>query len=137
MELGRLLREEGITPNVISKNKSLLIQAMKKTLEDLSISPDAASFKTALEYQSFPSSARQSLRNCSEATGSLSLLSSAPSLGATFPNDLLARSHQVSSCLERRDNIKGGLKSLMDGMTRVSQSKAMSEQPGDEIDLEE
>lgn len=134
MELGRLLRDEGITPNVISNNKGLLIQAIKKSIQNLSDSPDAASYRTALEYQSFSIPAHRCLKVIPPAEKSMSLLSSAPFLGATFSEDLLARSTQVSTCLEHEDNIEDGMRSLMGGMTDASKPEEISEQPGDGID---
>ena len=95
MELGRLLREEGITPNIISKNKGLLIQAMKKSIKNLSDSPDAASYKTALEYQSFSSSANMSLRPHSSLGNSMSSLEL-----CTLPGSDLFRILSCSLCSE-------------------------------------
>ena len=134
MELGRLLREEGITPNVISNNKGLLIQAMKKSIQGLSDSPNIGSYSTALEYQSVSTPAQRCLTEFPLADRSMSLLSSAPSLGETFSNDLLARSTQIQTCLEHEDNIEDGMRSLMGGMTDDSKPVETSEQPGVEMD---
>jgi len=134
MELGRLLREEGITPNVITKNKGLLIQAMKKSIQDLNDSPDASSYRTALEYQSFYSSARQSLRPQHSLSDSMNLFSSAPTLGATFPEHLMARSgpgpQSVPRYLEHEENIDDGIQSLVGGMTEASEPDDTFELPG-------
>jgi hypothetical protein len=140
MELGRLLREEGITPNVISKNKGFLIQAMKKSIQELSDSSDAASYRTALEYQSFSSSAKQSLRPYPSVSDSMSLLSSAPSLGATFSEHFLARSapkSRLQSCLEQKENVEDGMQSLIGSMTGLGHAKAMSDEPDLEMELED
>ena len=134
MELGRLLREEGITATIISENKSLLIQAMKKSLEEVAASLDAASFKTALEYQSF-STRLKSLKAASKAEGSMTLLSSAPTLGATFPDHFLARPDQFADCLEHEENIENGMRSLMGGMTESIHAADSSQQDGEKIDL--
>ena len=135
MELGRLLREEGITPKIISKNKSLLVQAMKKTLEEIDASPDVASFRTAFEYQSFSSAAKYSPGVALGAKDSISLLSSAPSLGATFPTYLMAHQSQTLDCLDHEENVDNGMRSLMSGMEESSESADTSQQFGHEIDL--
>ena len=46
MNLGRLLADEGITPEIIIQNRSALIQAMKDSLAD----SEKESFHTAAEY---------------------------------------------------------------------------------------
>ena len=61
MNLGRLLRKEGIGPNDIEKNKYLLIKAMKGALKTearlATSSTSPASYRTAPEYaRDFPSS---------------------------------------------------------------------------------
>lgn len=135
MELGRLLRDEGITPNIITKNKGLLIQAMKKTLQENAGSPDATSFKTALEYPSFPTPANHSLRVVTPAEHSMSLLSSAPSLGATFPEHFAARSSLPPTPLEHEVNVEDGMRSLMGAMTELDHYAEPSQQPGDDVNL--
>ena len=45
MDLGRLLRAEGITPAMIEENRELLVRAMKTSLEE-GVSP-AQSYRTA------------------------------------------------------------------------------------------
>ena len=136
MELGRLLREEGITPSLVSKNRSLLIKTMKRTLEDVAASPDIASFKTAVEYLSFSSPAGQSLNASPAIMDSASMLSSGPSRGAAFPEHLNALSRQPASYLEHEENIEDGIRSLMGGMTESSDSAEMFQQLGNKMDLE-
>ncbi|KAL8830178.1 MAG: hypothetical protein Q9191_001574 [Dirinaria sp. TL-2023a] len=137
MELGRLLREEGITPHVISENKSLLIQAMKKSLEEVAASLETASFKTAPENQSVSSPPSQSVKALLGPENSISLLSSAPTLGATFPDHFLTRPGKVTDYLEHEENIEHGMRSLMGGMTETSFSAEFSQEASEDIDLTE
>ena len=54
MELGRLLRDEGITPDMIQDNRGLLIDAMKNTLRNKTVLAESASesYATAPEHPS-------------------------------------------------------------------------------------
>ena len=135
MELGRLLREEGITPKVVSKNKNLLIQNIKKSLEEMATSVDTASFRTALEHQSLFTPARSHANAYLDTDYSISLLGSAPSLGATFPEHPVACSIQHSIHLELEDNIENGMKALVGGMTENKKSANFSQELDDEIGL--
>lgn len=111
MNLGRLLRIEGITPDMIEKNKSLLINAMKTTLmEDPSVLGSFAdSYRTAPEYPDEESRAKHrrfgsSVHNAGSSLkhslllrpGSLSPGESSSPRHAVFPNhrQIHARLHQ-------------------------------------------
>ena len=105
MSLGRDLRKEGITPGMIQKNQSLLIRAMKSTLNkatSLTGSIDE-SYKTAHEYQSF------------SQRYSAPILGSAPPSVAKFPSEFLQR--QAPDSLDHEENIASGIDFLLEGMS--------------------
>lgn len=138
MNLGRLLRAEGITPAIIKQNPDILVKAMKTTLQGDEPSGTPQSYYTA--YESFsnhhrtftdPSSSRSS------AQASLSLLGSAPPRGPTFTNEFLERHNGAAPSLEQDKNVHDGLQSLLQGMDSyqlADKPKNVNEQ--DEIDLE-
>ena len=119
MELGRLLRDEGITPAMIQENRELLVNAMKSTLKAESI-PE--SFVTAPEYSlnSYPSSVTVQ-RNVScldspSAFSSISLLGSAPSRSTGFTDAFLERQNSAPGSLNLKQNVDNGMQSLLQGM---------------------
>lgn len=102
MELGRLLRDEGITPTMIRENRELLVNAMKSTLEAESL-PE--SYSTAPEHNlnSYPLSGTES-RNLSHqdftsAFSSISLFRSAPPRSTGFTDAFLERQSSVLGSL--------------------------------------
>ena len=115
MELGMLLREEGIPPGVILDNKHLLITTMKKALEVNIVLSGASSFCTALEFQS-PSSIREFRRNEPQADVSLSLLSSAPAKNESFFDRSMASQTRPVSFLDQHGNVDESMQSLIEGM---------------------
>ena len=115
MELGRLLRDEGISPGVIRDNNGLLILTMKKALEENIALSEASSFRTALEFQS-PSSIRASRRNEPQADVSLSLLGSAPAKNESLFDRSMASQTRPVSFLDRNGNVNEGMQSLIEGM---------------------
>lgn len=94
MELGRLLREEGITPKMIKKNQNKMVRAMKQTLVQSSSSN--SSFQTAFESMppSFAATPQSYQRNLSGAAHTeeqphsyaFVAQSSKPRQGAIFPS---------------------------------------------------
>ena len=117
MNLGRLLRAEGITPAIIQQNRDVLIRAMKITLQASHPSSFPESYHTAHEsfsyrYRSFTGSSNSHLSFHS----STSILGSAPILGATFTDEFLDR-HRVTNSLDKETNVEDGIRSLLNGMT--------------------
>ena len=134
MDLGRLLRAEGITPAMIEENRELFVRAMKTSLEE-GVSP-AQSYRTA--PQSFENDyvcmsiaeSPQSIAGPS-APASMSLLGSAPVLGATFSRAFLERHHGAARSLDKEQNIQDGMKSLLKGMDTEDQADVEKDEEGD------
>lgn len=134
MDLGRLLRAEGITPAMIEENRELLVRAMKTSLEE-GVSP-AQSYRTA--PQSFENDydcmsiaePRKSMAGPS-ASASISLLGSAPVLGATFSRAFLERHNGAARSLDKEQNIQDGMKSLLKGMDTEEQADVEKDEEGD------
>ena len=127
MELGRLLRDEGITPALIQSNRGLLIDAMKNTLRNEALLPESASesYATAPEHHTdsiTPSSgSRQrhlSYLRHSPILSPMSVLGSAPprSSGFTTTDAFLARQKGAASSLDENQNVNDGMHSLLQGM---------------------
>ena len=140
MELGRLLRDEGITPAMIRANRELLVNAMKSTLKTGSV-PE--SFVTAPEYNlnSYPLSVTEQ-RNASclgspSAFSSISLLGSAPPRSAGFTDAFLERESNVASSLSQKPNLDNGMRSLLQGMNGEDDSVEESDDEMDDIELED
>lgn len=108
MELGRLLREEGIPSTRMSANKTLLIQTMKRALEKRIPSSGTASFRTACEYQS-----------ALAGDSSPHLLSSTPPLGGSFLDPLLEWDRHATDLLDQESNVQEGIESFIEGMERL------------------
>lgn len=126
MELGKLLREEGITPAVIHKNRGVLINAMKSALEKetLALESSPGSYLTAPEYHadiSTPSSAAQpriASRPCPPSVLSpISLLGSAPPRSSGFTDAFLRRQKGAATSLDQEQNVDDGMQSLLQGMS--------------------
>ena len=117
MNLGRLLRNEGITPAMIKENSNALVEAMKITLLGDLPSDSPQSYHTALEsfpdhHRTFtsPISARPSLQS------SMSILGSAPPIGAIFAKENIDGHIGKARSLEQRRNVDDGIQSLLQGM---------------------
>ena len=126
MNLGRLLRAEGITPAIIQQNHDVLIRAMKTTLQESHLSSFPESYHTAHEsfsyrYRSFTdsSNSRPSFQS------STSILGSAPILGATFTAEFLDR-HRATGSLDQETNVEDGIRSLLNGMTAQEKDEGIS-----------
>ena len=129
MNLGRLLREEGITPAMIRENRHILISAMKTSLERQPSLAESVeqSYRTAREYGEYsheeylgsstrsPTSANTG-DTLDPSLTSTSLLSSAPRQGASFPDVFLERHGGLTTSLNQRENVETGMKSLLRGM---------------------
>ena len=127
MELGRLMRDEGISPEQIRKHPSELVSAMKATLAKLSqASVSTASFCTAREG-SFGSMDGVLDPSCKTFT-STCMLSSKPRAGSLFPDYLSDEQHQADSVWEDDDNIDRGISSLLKGM-EIENSISKEERP--------
>lgn len=127
MNLGRLLRMEGTTPMMIKENRDVLVKAMKSTLQSDHSSGILESYHTA--FESFPDNEvgfgtsqtdhKHSNNTQSSKHSSINLLGSAPPLGATFADELLARHKDRVEPLDNRDNVKDGMQSLLQGMSTI------------------
>ena len=137
MELGRLLKDEGITPAMIRENRELLVSAMRSTLKAESV-PE--SFVTAPEYNlnSYPFEQRNaSCLDSPLAFSSISLLSSAPTRSAAFTDAFLERQSNVPSSLSEKQNVDNGMRSLLQGMNGEDDSAGESNDEMDDIELED
>jgi len=138
MNLGRLLRAEGITPAIIKQNGGILVKAMKTTLQGDEPSNTPQSYHTACEsfsnhYRTFTDPSIS--RSCAQA--SLSLLSSAPPCGPTFTNEFLERHNGAARSLDQDTNVQDGLQSLMQGMDNYHLGDKLEDvDEHDDIDLE-
>ena len=119
MELGRLLRDEGITPAMIRENRELLVNAMKSTLKAESV-PE--SYVTAPEYKlnSYPLSVTES-RNLSHqdfasAFSSINVFGSGPPRSTGFTDVFLERQSSAPGSLNQKQNVDNGIQSLLQGM---------------------
>jgi hypothetical protein len=130
MNLGRTLREEGITPRMIKKNQNLLIRAMKDTLCNKA-SPSGSlneSYQTAFEYHVTSPDDEALSASVNQTEGrllsqpytsphdSVSLFGSAPPSVATFSSEFLQRHVSSTGPLDHDQNIASGIKSLLQGM---------------------
>ena len=71
------------------------------------------------------------------ASSSISLLGSAPVLGATFSRAFLERHNGAVRSLDKEQNVQDGMKSLLKGMDTEEQSDVKKIEEGDEIDVED
>lgn len=125
MELGRLLRDEGITPAMVQENRGLLINAMKTTLKNKTLLAESIpqSYATAPEYQADNNgtSSVSQPRNVSHlerplASYPMNLLGSAPPRSSGFPDAFLERQNGRAGSLDQEQNINNGMQSLLQGM---------------------
>ncbi len=146
MDLGRLLRAEGITPAMIDQNRELLVKAMKTSLEEAdSLSESfSESYRTAPEWHDCqsPDGFRYSIRpppNPSLASNtynsyssSTMLLSSAPPSKAAFSDAFLDKYSSRSNPLDQNQNVAIGMESLLSGMD----AEDLQDIDIDDVDLE-
>ena len=127
MELGRLLRDEGITPAMIQDHRELLIDAMKTTLRNETSLAESTpeSFVTAPEYDTYNNTSSSVTRprdlshpGRSSILSPISILGSAPPSSPFFTNAFLERHHGAASSLDRRQNVDEGMQSLVQGMNQ-------------------
>lgn len=120
MNLGRLLRAEGITPKMIKRNRDILVKAMKTTLHEDPPPSAPESYRTAFESFSeddFSSSTdRRTLDAKNNISSSIDLFGSAPVLGATFTDEFLERHKVKAHSLDQQENVENGMRSLFRGM---------------------
>lgn len=140
MNLGRLLRAEGITPAMIEENRELLVRAMKTSLEE-GVSP-AQIYRTAPQsfeddYDSMSIAQPPQSMAGHSASASTSLLGSAPVLGATFSRAFLERHNGAARSLDKEQNVQDGMKSLLKGMDTEEQADVETDEGGDGIDVED
>ena len=139
MNLGRLLRAEGITPAMIEENRELLVRAMKTSLEE-DVSPPQ-SYRTAPQsveddYDSL--SIAQSRQSMAGPSTSVEIsLGTAPVLGATFSKAFLERHNGAVRSLDKEQNVQEGMKSLLKGMDTEEQSDVEKDEGGNGIDVED
>lgn len=140
MDLGRLLRAEGITPAMIEQNRELLVRAMKSSLEE-GFSP-AQSYRTAPQsfeddYDRMGNAQPQQPMANSSNSASISLLGSAPVLGATFSKAFLERHNGAARSLDKEQNVQEGMKSLLKGMDTEEQADIGRDEEGEAIDMQD
>ena len=144
MELGRLLRDEGITPAMIQRNRGLLVNAMKTTLEDQTFSAESIpeSYATAPEYRidNITLSSVTQPRNAStlgfpSVLSSISILGSAPPPSAGFTDLFLERQNNAASSLDQKENVDDGMRSLLQGMSREELDEGYQQDDIDDVQL--
>lgn len=145
MELGRLLRNEGITPAMIQENRGILVNAMKTTLENQTLLAESTpqSYATAPEYHvdintssSITQLRKASYRSVSPKPSSMSLLGSAPPRNVGFADGFFER-HGAAGSLNQKQNIEEGLESLLQGMTHQKSSWDVNRDEIEGIELDE
>lgn len=145
MELGRLLRNEGITPDMIQKNRALLVNTMKSALKNETPLAGSVpeSYVTAPEYHvdnGFTSSVTQrgkaSHLGLPSVSSQVSLFGSAPPRSAGFTDAFLEKQNGAASSLDQEQNVDDGMQSLLQGM---SHAESIGEYQKDEtlIDFDE
>ena len=136
MDLGRLLRAEGITPAMIEQNRELLVRAMKSSLDE-GFSP-AQSYRTAPQsfeddYDRMGNAQSQQSMAKSSTWASTGLLGSAPVLRATFSRAFLERNNGAARSLDKEQNVQKGMKSLLKGMDTEEQADIGKDEEGEAI----
>ena len=137
MELGRLLRDEGITPAMIRENRELLVNAMRSTLKVESV-PE--SYATAPEYNcslSVTQSRNLSHQDFASAFSSISLFGSAPRRSAGFTDAFLERQSSVPSSLSQKQNVDDGMRSLLQGMDDGDSRVGKRDDDMDDVELDD
>ena len=146
MELGRILRREGITPAVIQENRRLLINAMKDTLRCRTLVAESIpqSYATAPEYHTdnnISSSLSQPMSVSSPdihpLSSSISILGSAPPRSSGFTAAFLKRQNGAATSLDRNENIDGGMQSLLQGMNRDDRTQERKQGEDEDFEIED
>ena len=145
MELGRLLRDEGIPPAMIQNNRGLLIDAMKNTLRNKSLLAESASesYATAPEYQvdkdtiSVSQPRDISHLDLSAVSYPMSVLGSAPPRSSGFLTAFLERHHGSATCLDQRQNVDDGMESLLQGMSYDDLTPEFEPADGEHVQAED
>lgn len=137
MNLGRVLRAEGITPAMIEENHDLLVSAMKTQLS-LDVVADE-SYRTAPEYPGdrpvdLGAGSSMSLfasfnSNPYRETCSIPILGSAPPSVAAFPAEFLRRQGASAGTLDHKENVEHGMESLLQGMGMDESQIGEDEEP--------
>lgn len=146
MEIGRLLRDEGITPAMIQQNRELLVNVMKTALKNETNLAESIpqSYATAPEYP-IDNSTTLSVTQPSNApqTGlpfilsPMSLLGSAPPRGAGFTDAFLQRQNSAANSLDQQQNVEGGIDYLLRGINREESSEEYEQDNIDYLELED
>ena len=142
MELGRLLRDEGITPAMIRENREILVNAMKGTLKNETLAESVPeSYATAPEYNSNnPTLSVTEERNAwhrgfTPTLSPMSLLGSAPPRSAGFTDAFLERQNAPTSSLDQRQNVDSGMRSLLEGMSDDGSTVQREHNDMDDVNL--
>ena len=126
MMLGRLLRDEGITPKDIKAHKDKLVLAMKNAMAPLSQEgASLSSYHTATEGSY---ATRQD--NVDFAACQITTLSSKPREGSYFPPSIADRAHGIPGAWTEDDNVEKGMRSLLDGMDDLEEDQDKSNLDG-------
>ena len=143
IELGRLLRDEGIKQAMIQENRELLVNAMKSTLKNETLAESVPeSYATAPEYNSnknilsVTEQRNASHRGFPPASSQISLLGSAPPRGAGFTDVFLQRQSSPASSLDQRQNVDNGMRSLLQGMSDEDSTVQKRQDDRDDVQLE-
>ena len=143
MELGRLLRDEGITPAMIQENRELLVNVMRNTLKNETLAESVPeSYATAPEYNSsnhtlgVNKQRNASYRSFPPALTTTSLLGSAPPRSAGFTEAFLERQNDTASSLDQRQNVDNGMQSLLQGMSDEDSTVQKKQHHIDDVELE-
>ena len=145
MNLGRLLRAEGISTQAVKQNRDILIKAIKNTLKGTPSSSIPESFHTASESlfddrSSYPNITIPTTGAAGQSPGmdSIDILGSAPPRGATFTEEFLARQNEVPEILDRQEKLDSGMHSLLEGMGDIEiEAKTEEENEDYTIDVNE
>ena len=140
MDLGRLLRAQGITPAMIEQNQELLVSAMKTFLQE-GRSP-AQSYRTAPQsfeddYDRRGNAQSQQSMVESSTLASTSLLGSAPVPGATFSRAFLERHNGAARSLDKEQNVKEGMNPLLKGMDTEERADFGDTKESEAIDMQD
>ena len=146
MELGRLFRDEGITPAMIQKNRVVLVNAMKTILEKEAGSAESMprSYATAPEYpvensitSSFTQPRNVSRLDLPSVSSPLSLLGSAPPRSAGFTDAFLENKFDATSSLDQKQNVDDGMQSLLKGMSQEDSGEEYRLKDFDNVEMED
>lgn len=146
MEIGRLLRDEGITPDMIRQNRELLVNVMKTTLKNEASLAESMpqSYATAPEYpvdndttSSFTRSRNLSHQCLPSVLSPLGLLGSAPPRDSVFTDSFFNKHNGVTSSLDQKHNVDDGMQSLLQGMDRQEFNGRLKQDDDDYLESED